>query len=66
MDKPNIRILSSAIEIPIPIMAIVVNIAHSKKIICSFFNSIPPNSIVYKKSLKNKTIIIKIKKSIPI
>lgn len=61
-DRPKIRILSSAIEIPIPMIEIVVNIAHSKKIIFSFFTYITPTFIVYKNLYKKKTNIIKNKK----
>ncbi len=42
MDKLKISKLSNAIEMPIPMMENVVNIAHNKKIICSFFKLIPP------------------------
>lgn len=41
-DKLKISILSSAIEIPIAMIEMVVNMAHNKKIICSFFTYIPP------------------------
>lgn len=43
MDKLKISKLLIDIEIPIPKMEIVVNIANSKKIICSFFTFIPPD-----------------------
>ncbi len=42
MDKLKTSILPNEIDMPTPTMAIVVKIAHNKKIICSFFKLIPP------------------------